>query len=159
MKMLTDLRTNLHLRLAALAAILIAMQPALRAEGERNPRSAGQSGTVSLEYMGAAGWRITDKTTVILIDPYLSRIIGPPPPGRVFVRASGDTRPAYGWDDVAVPDAAAIESHVKRADFILVTPTHYYHVLDVPLAAFSSSHQKGDTCSQTLREYILRNSL
>jgi L-ascorbate metabolism protein UlaG (beta-lactamase superfamily) len=138
MKMLTDLRTNLHLRLAALAAIMIAMQPALRAEGERNPPSAGQSGTVSLEYMGAAGWRITDGTTVILIDPYLSRIIGPPPPGRVFVRAPGDTRPAYGWDDVAVPDAAAIESHVKRADFILVTHTHYDHVLDVPHLALTT---------------------
>ena len=138
MKMLTDLRTNLHPRLAALAAILIAMQPALRAEGERNPPSAGQSGPVSLEYMGAAGWRITDGTTVMLIDPYLSRIIGPPPPGRVFVPAPGDTRPAYGWDDVAVPDAAAIESHVKRADFILVTHTHYDHVLDVPHLALTT---------------------
>src|SRR4029077_342465 len=138
MKMLTDLRTNLHLRLATLAAVLLAMQPALRAEGERNPRLAGQSGTGSLEYMGAAGWRITDGTTVILIDPYLSRIIGPPPPGRVLVRAPGDTRPAYGWDDVAVPDAAAIESHVKRADFILVTHTHYDHVLDVPHLALTT---------------------
>src|SRR5580704_18708151 len=98
MKMLTDLRTNLHLRLAALAAILIAMQPALRAEGERNPRSTGQSGTVSLEYMGAAGWRITDGTTVILIDPYLSRIIGPPPPlAPPYTRLPGDTRQIYGW--------------------------------------------------------------
>src|SRR5713226_9358545 len=102
MKMLTDLRTNLHPRLAALAAILIAMQPALRAEGERNPPSAGESGPVSLEYMGAAGWRITDGTTVILIDPYLSRILGPPPPlAPPYIRSAGDTRPLYGWNDPA----------------------------------------------------------
>jgi len=88
--------------------------------------------------MGAAGWRITDGTTIILIDPYLSRIIGPPPPGRVFTRAFGDTRTAYGWDDVAVPDEAAIDSHVQRADFVLVTHTHYDHVMDVPHIALKT---------------------
>lgn len=133
--MLTNLRTHLHLLLAALAATLIAMQPA---EAGQNARTAGQSDKVTLEYMGAAGWRITDGTTVILVDPYLSRIIGPPPPGRVFARAPGDTRPAYGWDDVAVPDAEAIDSHVKRADFILVTHTHYDHVMDVPHIALKT---------------------
>jgi L-ascorbate metabolism protein UlaG (beta-lactamase superfamily) len=79
---------------------------------------------VPLEYLGAAGWSITDGTIVILIDPYLSRIIGPPPPGRPFSRAPGDTRRMYGWDDAAEPDTAAIDSHLKRADFILVTHTH-----------------------------------
>jgi L-ascorbate metabolism protein UlaG (beta-lactamase superfamily) len=134
--MLAKLRT--YLPLAALAATLIAMQPALRAEARQNAQTVGQSETVSLEYMGAAGWRITDGTRVILIDPYLSRIIGPPPPGRVFARAPGDTRPVYGWDDVTVPDVAAIDSHVKRADFILVTHTHYDHVMDVPHIALKT---------------------
>ena len=82
------LRTHLNPLLAALSVTLIAMQPTLRAGTQQQyPKPAGQSGTVSLEYMGAAG---------------------------------------------AVPDAAAIDSHVKRADFILVTHTHYDHVLDVP---------------------------
>jgi L-ascorbate metabolism protein UlaG (beta-lactamase superfamily) len=97
-----------------------------------------ERGQVFLEYMGAAGWRITNGTTVILIDPYLSRIIGPPPPGRPFSRAPGDTRPVYGWDDAAEPNVATIDSHVKRADFILVTHTHYDHVLDVPHIALKT---------------------
>ena len=29
---------------------------------------------VSLSYLGAAGWQITDGQAVILIDPYLSRV-------------------------------------------------------------------------------------
>ncbi|SRR6266481_3867964 len=100
---------------------------------QQNPSSSGKNSQTTLEYMGAAGWRITDGTTVILIDPYLSRILGPPPPlAPPYSRLPGDTRPVYGWNDVAVPDVSAIDSHVPRADFILVTHTHYDHVLDVP---------------------------
>jgi L-ascorbate metabolism protein UlaG (beta-lactamase superfamily) len=88
---------------------------------------------VTLRYLGTAGWEISDGATVILIDPYLSRIFGPQPPGRPpYVRASGDTRPPYGWHDLAVPDVAVIDAHIPRADFVLVTHTHYDHVLDVP---------------------------
>jgi L-ascorbate metabolism protein UlaG (beta-lactamase superfamily) len=100
--------------------------------------ASAQGANVSVEYLGAAGWRITDGTTVILIDPYLSRIVGPPPPGRPFARAPGDARPGYGWDDIAVPDTAVIDAHVKRADFVLVTHTHYDHVLDVPHIAMKT---------------------
>src|SRR5258708_30214967 len=96
------------------------------------PPPSEKRGEVFLEYLGAAGWRISDGTIVILIDPYLSRIIGPPPRGRPFSRAPGDARPVYGWDDAVEPNIDTIDSHVKRADFILVTHTHYDHVLDVP---------------------------
>jgi L-ascorbate metabolism protein UlaG (beta-lactamase superfamily) len=99
----------------------------------QNPLRAEKRTLVTLEYMGAAGWRISDGTTVILIDPYLSRILGPPPPlAPPYSRMPGDTRQVYGWEDVAVPDVEAIDSHVPRADFILVTHTHYDHILDVP---------------------------
>jgi L-ascorbate metabolism protein UlaG (beta-lactamase superfamily) len=99
----------------------------------QNPLRGEKRTLVTLEYMGAAGWRISDGTTVILIDPYLSRILGPPPPlAPPYSRMPGDTRQVYGWDDVAVPDVEAIDSHVPRADFILVTHTHYDHILDVP---------------------------
>ena len=37
--------------------------------------------SVTLRYFGTAGWEISDGTTAILIDPYVSRINGPPPPG------------------------------------------------------------------------------
>lgn len=105
------------------------------------PNSTGgkESGRVTLEYMGAAGWRISDGTTIILIDPYLSRILGPPPPlAPPYIRMPGDTRPVYGWNDVAAPDVAAIDAHVPHTDFVLVTHTHYDHVLDVPHIALST---------------------
>jgi len=104
-----------------------------------NPAGTKASGRVALEYMGAAGWRISDGTTIILIDPYLSRILGPPPPlAPPYTRTPGDTRPVYGWNDVAAPDVAAIDEHVPHADFVFVTHTHYDHVLDVPHIALST---------------------
>jgi L-ascorbate metabolism protein UlaG (beta-lactamase superfamily) len=105
----------------------------------QNPASTQKLGHVTLEYMGAAGWKISDGTTVILIDPYLSRIIGPPPPlVPPYSPLPGDTRPVYGWNDVAAPDVAAIDAHIPRADFIFVTHTHYDHVVDVPHIALKS---------------------
>ena len=91
---------------------------------------------VVLKYLGAAGWEISDGTTVIMVDPYLSRINGPPPPG--VPRPAGDARRAYDWNDVATPDTVAIDAHVQRADFVLVTHTHYDHVLDVPHIALKT---------------------
>jgi len=51
---------------------------------------------------------------------------------------AGDTRRAYDWGDVATPDVAAIDAHIQRADFVLVTHTHYDHVLDVPHIALKT---------------------
>jgi L-ascorbate metabolism protein UlaG (beta-lactamase superfamily) len=92
------------------------------------------SNQVVLKYLGTAGWGISDGTTTILIDPYLSRINGPPPPGGHSM--PGDTRRAYGWGDVATPDVAAIDSHIQRADFVLVTHTHYDHSWMFPTSRF-----------------------
>ena len=102
----------------------------------QNPPNAGKIGPITLKYLGAAGWEITDGTTFVLIDPYLSRINGPPPPGGHPM--AGDTRRAYGWDDVASPDLAAIDAHIQHADFVLVTHTHYDHILDVPHIALKT---------------------
>ena len=44
---------------------------------------------------------------------------------------AGDTRRAYGWGDIATSDIAVIDAHIQRADFVLVTHTHYDHILDV----------------------------
>ena len=105
----------------------------------QNSPTAASSNRATLSYMGTAGWEITDGNTVILVDPYLSRIYGPQPPGRPpFERASGDSRPQYVWTDVAVPDTAVIDAHIKKADFVLVTHTHYDHVLDVPHIALKT---------------------
>jgi L-ascorbate metabolism protein UlaG (beta-lactamase superfamily) len=50
----------------------------------------------------------------------------------------GDTRRVYGWHDPASPDLAAIDSHIQRADVVLVTHTHYDHILDVPHIALKT---------------------
>ncbi len=123
---------------SALASMSLVATAVCALAGQNAP-SAKKSEQVSLEYLGAAGWRISDGTTVILIDPYLSRILGPPPPlAPPYTRMAGDTRPVYGWKDVAAPDKAAIDAHIKRADFILVTHTHYDHILDVPHIALKT---------------------
>jgi len=51
---------------------------------------------------------------------------------------AADTRRAYRWGDVASPDLAAIDAHVQHADFVLVTHTHYDHILDVPHIALKT---------------------
>jgi hypothetical protein len=68
----------------------------------QNQPNAKKNNPVTLKYLGAAGWEIADRATSILIDPYLSRINGPQPPGGHSM--AGDTRRAYGWGDVASPD-------------------------------------------------------
>jgi len=124
------LNYQLLLKCLATPAVLILIL-AFLLTGQNPPRSTAAQ--VTLRYMGTAAWEITDGNTIILIDPYLSRLYGPQPPGRPpFPRAPEDKRPQYGWTDLAVPDTAVIDSHIKRADFILVTHTHYDHVLDIP---------------------------
>ncbi|HLZ44628.1 MAG TPA: MBL fold metallo-hydrolase [Gemmatimonadales bacterium] len=121
---------------SALALLAIAIYLA----ASQSPPNTDQAGLVVLKYLGTAGWEISDGTTVILIDPYLSRINGPRPPGASSAGAPipGDTRPFYGWDHSAVPDVATIDAHIQRADFVLVTHTHYDHVLDVPHIALKT---------------------
>lgn len=101
---------------------------------------AATSGPVTLTYLGTAGWQISDGTTVILIDPYLSRILVPPPgPGSAALgRVPGDTRPLHDWNDIAEPDIATIDAHIPRADYVLVTHTHIDHVMDVPHIALKT---------------------
>jgi L-ascorbate metabolism protein UlaG (beta-lactamase superfamily) len=120
---------------AILALSFLASGMIAGANSQRSP-ALDERKQVTLEYLGTAGWKISDGTTVILIDPYLSRLFGPQPPGRPPApRAPGDLRPEYGWNDPAAPDKAVIDAHIQRADFILVTHTHYDHVLDVPYIA------------------------
>jgi len=102
-------------------------------------QSPAAKGPVTLTYLGTAGWQINDDKTVILLDPYISRINGPAPPsggsGRTVVN---DNRPLYSWSDKATADETAIDSHIPRADYVLVTHTHYDHILDVPHIALKT---------------------
>jgi len=119
------------LALAATATCqLAALNPAV---------TSAKTAQVALRWLGTAGWEISDGSTIILIDPYISRIFGPQPPGRTpFARTASDTRPQYAWDDIATPDIAAVDARVPRANYVLVTHTHYDHVLDVPHIALKT---------------------
>src|SRR5215470_19561066 len=114
----------------ALAAS-IALFPVV-AQTQEPPKTSPEKIEVRARYLGVTGWEITNGKTHILIDPYLSRLPGPPADG-------GTAGP--GWpgkltqDDLAVPDTAAIDRYVDRADYILVTHAHYVHALDVPYIA------------------------
>ena len=88
--------------------------------------------TVKLSYMGTAGWEITDGQTVILVDPYLSRLKTETPNDPPL---ASDPRPLITDDDFATSDRAVIDSHIHKADYILITHTHMDHVLDMPYIA------------------------
>jgi L-ascorbate metabolism protein UlaG (beta-lactamase superfamily) len=96
------------------------------------PRFAGAQGEVRLSYLGTAGWEITDGKTVILVDPYLSRLKRPTPNDAVL---TDDSRTLFAWDSIGVSDEAVIDAHIKKADFILITHTHSDHTLDLPYIA------------------------
>ena len=101
--------------------------------------AAEDAKTVTLTYLGTAGWQISDEKTVILLDPYISRINGPAPPGAGSGHTvANDSRPQLSWNDKAIADEAAIDKHIPRADFVLVTHTHYDHILDVPHIALKT---------------------
>lgn len=92
---------------------------------------------VRLIYLGAAGWEITDGRTVILVDPYLSRIRinVSPSVGSAAAEMMGDTRPVMGPTDPISSDTGVIDDHIKHADYILIHHSHFDHIMDVPYIA------------------------
>src|SRR5262245_3575615 len=92
--------------------------------------------TVRARHLGAAGWELITDETTILLDPYLSRRRYRARFGTLDTPAlPGDTRRAFGPDDELVPDTAAIDAHIRRADFILHSHSHFNHTLDMPYIA------------------------
>lgn len=104
------------------------------------PRStvpASVESRVMLTYLGTAGWKISDGRTVILLDPYLSRLRRADSEAEAerLRQSPGDRRPVYGPDDPLVSDTAVIDVHIERADFVLVHHSHSDHLMDVPYIA------------------------
>jgi len=87
---------------------------------------------LKLSYLGTAGWEITDGKTVVLVDPYLTRLKSDTPRDPAL---PSDPRPLVTLNDFVASDQAVIDAHIKRADFILITHTHVDHVLDMPYIA------------------------
>jgi L-ascorbate metabolism protein UlaG (beta-lactamase superfamily) len=87
---------------------------------------------VRLTYLGTAGWEITDGKVVLLVDPYFSRVKRRIPYADV---SADDPRPVMTDDDLLTSDRAVIDTHITRADFILITHTHSDHVMDTPYIA------------------------
>jgi L-ascorbate metabolism protein UlaG (beta-lactamase superfamily) len=71
---------------------------------------------VVLKWLGTAGWEIQIGSTVILIDPFLTR---------------GEANPATEWKT----DEEAVLRVIKRADYIFAGHSHADHIADLPFIA------------------------
>ena len=114
-------------------------------------KRSGRGAEVRLTHLGAAGWEITDGQRVILMDPYLSRLRYRARFGLLDTpELPGDTRRAYGPDDELVSDTAAVDARINRADFILISHSHFNHCLDMPHIARKTGATVIGTESTTL---------
>lgn len=118
---------------------------------EMGSASGGNPHVVPLEmtYFGAAGWRITDGKTVVLVDPW---------PSRVKYGGGGhpdDDRPAYARGDIAPVDTLLVDELIPKADFILVQHAHFDHLGDVPHIALKTGAKVvgTETAIMILRAY------
>lgn len=103
---------------------LIGLQPATPLAYRELPLPAGLAADAPLldiQYLGTAGFVISDGGRTLVLDPYVSR------PGLLTTL----TRPL-------VPDTALIRRLIPKADDVLIGHSHYDHILDGP-----------DLCKQT----------
>lgn len=94
-------------------------------------------GKISLTHFGAAGWSITGGGKVFLLDPYLSRIrfqgrkYGPTDATEV----PDDPRPIVKFDEGPAVNREVVDRHVPKADFIMLSHSHFNHCMDTPYIA------------------------
>ena len=110
-----------------------------------------RKGELRLTYLGNAGWEITDGTTVVLVDPFLTQFARWTPSGPA---------PDIAPDALYVPDTMRIRQHVTRADYILITHGHPDHALD---AGYISRRTGAtiighETAANLARAYDVRDS-
>lgn len=94
------------------------------------PEVKSQNNGLRLKYFGAAGWEITDGKTIILVDPYISRLKLDGPSIN-----NDDNRKTFKRSDYFESDTALINNTIGKADFILVHHSHFDHLADVPYIA------------------------
>ncbi|MBI2295791.1 MAG: MBL fold metallo-hydrolase [Betaproteobacteria bacterium] len=94
-----------------------------------------------LTHFGAAGWSITDGAATLLLDPYFSRVrfknrpYGAPDAATV----PRDPRPVVDYTEVPTHDTGTVDRHVARADFVLLSHSHFNHAMDMPHIARKTS--------------------
>ncbi len=116
-------------------AIIPILQYGQKIGAKNLPQSLPDTPSIKLTYLGTAGWEITDGKTIILIDPYLSRLRRKNSETSDSSGSYTDNRPAYGQDDFISLDTVTIDKYIKKADFILVHHSHRDHIMDVPYIA------------------------
>jgi L-ascorbate metabolism protein UlaG (beta-lactamase superfamily) len=112
----------------SLRRILLAIAAAsLAATANAKAAPAGlrskRANSILITYLGNAGWEIDGAGKTILVDPYLTQ----------FRNGGRDNKNTPEDDDpILMPDAAGIDAHIRRADYILITHGHSDHMLDAP---------------------------
>ena len=112
--------------LNALLLLLIAVASPGALSGQD---AVSDTGSLEMTYFGAAGWRISDGSVVVLIDPW---------PSRLKYGGGGhpdDDRPDFDRTDLAWSDTTLIDELIPEADYILVHHGHFDHLGDVPYIA------------------------
>jgi L-ascorbate metabolism protein UlaG (beta-lactamase superfamily) len=82
------------------------------------PPGDPSAGRVRVRWLGTAGYELEADGHVVLVDPYVSRI-------GLWQAIRGPV----------VPDLAAIDREVRRADAVFVGHSHFDHAMDVPAIA------------------------
>lgn len=98
-------------------------------------QKTSSSPRLAMTHFGAAGWRITDGHTTVLIDPYFSRIRTVKVWGTRFPPPNDDPRPIHDLEDVLETDTEAVDRHIDAADFICISHSHFNHCMDMPYIA------------------------
>ena len=106
-----------------------------------NVLSQGVKGPLEFRYFGTAGFEITDGKTIILLDPYISRI----KLGQSSIKLQSnlktseinrnDKRRSFKRTDIYESDTILIKKIIQKADFIFIHHSHFDHLADVPFIA------------------------
>jgi L-ascorbate metabolism protein UlaG (beta-lactamase superfamily) len=79
--------------------------------------------SVTLTYLGNAGWQIEAAHKTILVDPYLSEFRD---------QTQESELEDQELDPILTPDKDQIDARIHHADYILITHGHPDHMLDAP---------------------------
>ena len=128
------MRKTILLRVAMAFLLLFVI---LQSKSTITQQSANDTSKVTIKYLVTAGWEITHNNTVLLIDPYITRLRRnySSNPDSISPTFPGDNRKAFNANDILEPDTLAIDKYIKKADYIFVHHSHRDHVMDVPYIA------------------------